>query len=142
MQASIPVLIALLFPAWWCFVMLVISRIGGWAALASKYRATSVPDGKRFLFQSASLGMTNYGSCLTVIVGPAGLYIKVFPLFRAGHPPLLIPWADMHDLREKKFLWLWRLVEMRVGTPAIATLTLPFHLIEQLPAVTSLRPPD
>jgi hypothetical protein len=75
----------------------------------------------------------NYGLCLTVVVGSAGLYLKVVPLFRLGHPPLLIPWADIHGLREKRFLWLWRLVEMQVGTPAIATLTLPFHLIEQRP---------
>ena len=77
----------------------------------------------------------NYGSCLTVVVSPVGLYLRVLPLFRVGHPPLLIPWADLHGLREKKFLWLWRLVEMQVGEPAIVTLTLPFHLIEQRPVV-------
>ncbi len=133
MQELVPVLIAVLFLAWWCFVMLVISRIGGWAALAGKYRATSVPDGKRFSFQSASLGSANYGSCLTVIVGSAGLYLRVFSPFRVGHPPLLILWANLHDLREKNFFGLWRLVEMQVGTPSMTTLLLPFHLIEQRP---------
>ena len=133
MQAMGPVVFALLFAGGWCLVMFGISWIGGWGALARKYRATSVPDGKRFWFQSALLGSMNYGSCLTVIVGSAGLYLAVFPPFRMGHPPLLIPWAELHGLREKRFLWLWRLVEMEVGTPAIATLTLPFHLLEQRP---------
>src|SRR5262245_56015564 len=118
MQAAVPILFALLFASSWCLAMFVFSWIGGWAALASKYRATRVPDGKRFLFQSAALGNMNYGLCLTVVVDSAALYLQVFPLFRAGHPPLLIPWAEMHGLREKKFLWLWRLVEIQVGTPA------------------------
>jgi hypothetical protein len=134
MQATVPILIALLSLApFWCFVVSIFSKVSGWAALASKYRTTSVSDGKRLSFQSAALGSVNYGSCLTVVVGSAGLYLKVFPLFRAGHPPLLIPWTELHDLREKKFLRLFRLVEMQVGTPTIATLTLPFHLIEQRP---------
>jgi hypothetical protein len=133
MQATVTALFALLFAAGWCVVMFAISRIGGWGALASKYRATSVPDGKRFWFQSATLGSMKYGSCLTVVVGSAGLYLAVFAPFRMGHPPLLIPWTELHGLREKRFLWLWRLVEMQVGTPAIATLTLPFHLLEQRP---------
>ena len=131
MQAAIPIVIAIVFAGFWCFVIFMMSLLGGWAALARNYRAVEIPEGKRFLFQSASMGSVNYGSCLTVVVGSAGLYLKVFPLFRFGHPPLLIPWTDLHDLRERKFLWLWRLVDMQVGSPAIARLTLPFHLIEQ-----------
>jgi hypothetical protein len=107
--------------------------IGGWAALAKRYRATNAPPGKQFSFQSAQLGMANYGSCLTIVVSADGLYLSVFPPFRFGHPPILIPWAEIHNLKEKRILWLWRMVEMQVGTPVIATLTLPLRILEQRP---------
>src|SRR5262249_19620274 len=103
MQATVPIVVTLLFAGSWCLAMLLVSRIGGGAVLAGRYGAASDPDGKQFVFQSAALGHMNYGSCLTVVVGSAGLYLKVFPLLSLGHPPLLIPWADMHDLQEKKF---------------------------------------
>ena len=122
--------IVIVFPFLWCFVCYILAKMGGWAALATKYRTASMPPGKWFVFQSGMIGTVNYKSCLTIGVSDSGLYLSVFPLFRVGHPPLLIPWSDCHGLREKK-AWFWRLVEMQIGEPAITTLTLPSWLIEQ-----------
>jgi|SRR5678815_4882362 hypothetical protein len=49
-----------LFAAWFCFVCYLISRIGGWTALARKYRATVAPEGRQFSFQSAHIGGARY----------------------------------------------------------------------------------
>jgi hypothetical protein len=134
MQPDLAFLIAFpLFAAWLSFICYMLARIGGWAALARKYRATSKPEGKRFDFQSGKIGTVNYGSCLIVYVNDTGLYLKVFPLFRAGHPPLFIPWLEFSDLQEKTIFWLWQVVEMRVGDPPITTVTLPLRLIEERP---------
>lgn len=39
--------------------------------------------------------MTGYGNCLHLGVTDRGLLLSVLFLFRAGHPPLLIPWDDI-----------------------------------------------
>jgi hypothetical protein len=133
MPAEILLLFVAIFPIFWCAILLIISWTGGWRALAKKYSAVGEPEGKRFLFQSVKLGYSNYGSCLTIIVSREGLYLRVFPIFRCGHPPLLIPWSEFSGVREFKMLRFWSMVEMRIGTPAIATLTLPLYVIEQRP---------
>jgi len=133
MPPAVLLLFAVLFPLGWCFTLFMSSWGGGWAALASKYRAVDESTGRRFLFQSATLGRVNYGMCLTIVLGRDGLYLKVFPIFRFWHPPLLIPWSEFSEVREKRVLGLWRMVEMRVGTPPIATLLLPLNVIEQRP---------
>jgi hypothetical protein len=33
----------------------------------------------------------HFGNCLTTGADQSGLYLTVFPIFRIGHPPLLIP---------------------------------------------------
>jgi hypothetical protein len=73
--------------------------------------------------QSGRLGMVNYGSCLTIHVSEAGMFLAVFPLFRPGHPRLFIPWSEFTNFRKKKIMF-WRLIEASIGTPLIATLLL------------------
>jgi hypothetical protein len=34
---------------------------------------------------------------MTFGVSPAGLYMKILPLFRFHHPSLLIPWSDIRE---------------------------------------------
>jgi hypothetical protein len=36
----------------------------------------------------------NYSGCMTIGASAAGLYLAM--PFRVGHPPLLIPWGDLH----------------------------------------------
>ena len=133
MNPEVAILLALSVPVCWCFVVYMTARTSGWAALAGKYRATNTPAGKRFDFQSIKLGSVNYSAGLTIVVSSVGLYLSMLPFFRIGHPPLFIPWADIHDVQERKVLWHWRFVEMQIGTPAITTLTLPLYLIEHRP---------
>jgi hypothetical protein len=133
MPVEILILFAVLFPVGWCAILLIVSWTGGWWDLAKNYAVAAEPEGKRFEFQSIKVGHSNYSACLTIVVGGEGLYLRVFPMFRCGHPPLLIPWSEFHSLKEFKILWLWPMVEMRIGTPTIATLTLPLYIIEQRP---------
>jgi hypothetical protein len=125
----------LYFLAMWLGACLLIARFGGWGGLAKQYRVEKLPPGKRYHFQSASLtraGMPcNYGSCLTLVVTEQGLGLAVFPIFRPGHPPLLIPWSDFLNPRRRTVLWYWKFFEAEVGEPAIATIALPQWLFEQ-----------
>jgi hypothetical protein len=85
-----------LFVAGWLLVSFLLAALSGWQALAKHYGTAMPFTGTRFRFRSARLGgYVNYGACLTLGSGTRGLYLAVFPLFRAGHQPLLIPWSDV-----------------------------------------------
>jgi hypothetical protein len=90
-----PWVLALLFPLFWSGVLIVIAHVGGWARIAAEYGAWGSFEGRRWMFQSARFGWSNYNNCLTVGAGRQGLYLGVLFPFRPGHPPILVPWGDV-----------------------------------------------
>jgi hypothetical protein len=102
---ALPFLIPLAFAAWWCFIMWVVSRLCGWHALARHYRAENRFHGKHRRFSSVKVGSGNYSGCVTLGANSDGLSLAVMVLFRVGHPPLFIPWADLKP-RIKK-MWIF-----------------------------------
>ena len=110
-------------PPWWLFVLLpigiwilvafLISRVGGWSRLAESYRTDQPFSGQLIRFQAAQLHRsTNYNGCLNFGGDPAGLYMAPMALFRAFHPPLLIPWEEI-TARPITLLKFWNFVELR-----------------------------
>ena len=100
-------LLPLLFPFFWAFVCVVIAYVGGWRSLAATYRAQQPFEGQRWWFQSGSMRWgTGYNNCLTVGASPLGLHLSVLFLFRAGHPPLFIPWEDV-TVGSRRLLFMW-----------------------------------
>jgi len=63
------------------------------------------------------LGVASYRGTLNLKICAEGLYLKVNPLFKIAHPPLLIPW---HDLRINSNGAMLTSVEL--GNPTICTL--------------------
>jgi len=102
------------FVAGWLLVSFLLAALGGWESLAKHY-ATSAPfTGRCFRFRSAQFGShVNYGGCLTFGSATWGLYLAVLPLFRVGHPPLLIPWSDV-SAREAR-TWFSAAVELSLA---------------------------
>jgi len=92
---SVPAYILLFIILWIC-VCKLISATGGWRILARDYRANSLFDGQKLWLKSATMRRwTNYNNCVNIGANNYGLYLSVLPLFRVGHPPLFIPWADI-----------------------------------------------
>lgn len=102
-----PVMIFLtFFTAVWLFVCFILARVGGWEKLARAYRYDGTFNGKRWRFRSCKMnGYVNYNNCLTFSANPSGLYIDILPLFRFHHPPLLIPWSDIREKKDKGFVF-------------------------------------
>lgn len=131
--------IVLAFALWWSFICWLIAVIGGWRALGRRYGVRRLPAGKKYYFQSAAfspagnrLGFPcNYGGGLTMIVSAEGLGLAILPIFRIGHPPLLIPWTEFCQPRQKTFLGYWKFFEAEIGEPPIVTVCLPGWLFEQ-----------
>jgi hypothetical protein len=110
-------------------ISMFLSLVGGWHRLGQMFRASERPAGRRFRMESGSVGWVSYNHCLTVSNSADGLYLSVMLPFRLGHPPLLIPWEEIHYMRTRRFLWMEDIV-FEVGSPRIAKLCLPKRVFE------------
>lgn len=140
MERWFPIGFLVLFPVLWCSVSTMLGHIGGWSALAEHYRTAERPRGKAFFMQSGRVGIVNYGSCLTIHVNEAGMFLAVLSLFRLGHPPLFIPWSEFNNCRETKMMF-FRFIEASIGTPPIARLRLRPGILP-IEALESWTPPS
>lgn len=108
----------------WIVVGLIRGYIGGWMRLAHFYRASTHKGaikgtGRRRFFQTVYMRwLMVYGDCITFRADVRGLRISVLPVFRIGHPSLLIPWDDITVIEGKGVLRPF--VELRFqGEPSI-----------------------
>lgn len=115
METPSSYLVPVYFIAWWCFIVYLISVLGGWRRLSETYRLAGSFHGKIWRFRTVSLRWrTRYGGCVNIGANPLGLYLSVLFIFRPGHPALFIPWSDV-SVREVR-LWGARRLEMRFRT--------------------------
>src|SRR5579871_987400 len=101
------VFVIALFCGIWTFNSFVFSRWGGWARLAERYRYQGKFGGKRYWFQSAQFRW-GFGAHQALIFGAnsTGWYIAIAPIFPLlFHPPLFIPWTDVHLKGSKRILF-------------------------------------
>jgi hypothetical protein len=95
--------IFLIFPFFWCFICYLISRFGGWHELAEKFEDNRQHEGQKFYMKSGGLSSgwppASYNNMLNATVTASGFQLKVFPLFRVGHPPLFLPYARISECR-------------------------------------------
>jgi hypothetical protein len=95
----------LIFVGTWIGIGFLLSWIGGWQALAERYRATQPFVGERFWMRSAGMRWgVAYRNIVNLGADSVGVFLSVFPLFRAGHPPLFIPWSDISSSKERRWL--------------------------------------
>jgi len=106
----------------------LLAVIGGWHKLAQQYTTWQPAEGEIRRFQSATFGLVNYGTCLTIVLSAYGMRLAVSPIFRLGHPPLLIPWSEFHDIRERRSFFV-KLDEVKIGSPTLATLCFRPHIL-------------
>jgi hypothetical protein len=92
----------------WVAVCFLLASLGGWSRLARHYRSQSGFAGKKWRFKSGQFQPVNYKHCLTIGSDEYGLYLAVHPLFRVGHPPLLIPWSDITTTESQGWLFSYR----------------------------------
>lgn len=59
-------------------------------------------------------GLGNYNNVLTVGADSSGLFIVPLFLFRAWHPPLFVPWAEI-TVAPKTLLFFFKYVELCLG---------------------------
>lgn len=113
------------FIAGWLAICCLLSLIGGWHALAKRYRNSLSPPGKLFSFASLGLGAglvpVSYRSCLFVRLGSTGISLSVFPFFRFFHPKLFIPWSAVSECKRERF-WFMNCTALYLSEPQIRLL--------------------
>lgn len=98
-----PIMIFLVFFAIiWLSVCFILAKVSGWEKLARVYRYDGAFSGKCWRFRSCRMNAcVSYNNCLAFGANPSGLYMKMLPLFRFHHPPLLIPWSEIQEKKNK-----------------------------------------
>jgi hypothetical protein len=96
------------FALFWFLMLFAQARMSGWSELAKKYRNdNSIVDWTGW--QYGTIGAVEYKGCLWLAATAEGLYIKTGPLFlfRPFHPTILIPWAEITKVQERKRMFLF-----------------------------------
>ncbi len=121
-----------IFPLFWCFVVWLISHVGGWQRLAKRYKAGEyrVVTGDLHKGVQGMVGIANYKGTLTLHFNAEGFFMEVMPLFKIGHPRLFIPWSEISARKDSNLLW-WKRQRLSIGNPVVNTVTLPTGLLEQ-----------
>jgi hypothetical protein len=129
-----------------CFVWLVVLMAAifwffrsqsAWPQMAQRYPAPPGPVGTLHPRQTVKVGPVRWRWSMTIGLSDYGLYLEPsipFGPLRGliGHPPLLIPWQEIHIVGPGCIYLLWECTELAVGNPRIASLTVPNTLLELL----------
>ncbi len=94
LTVAIVIAAPIVFVGFWMGVCWILALAGGWRALAGRYRVEGelrAPSRRT----SGMVGLVSYNGVLDLSASNLGLDVRVMSLFRAGHPPLRIPWADI-----------------------------------------------
>jgi hypothetical protein len=99
-------LIPLFFLGMWTLVVFVVSHMG-WRSFSNRYPAQSQPPGQAYSSPSSWFGsiFASYRNVVRVVFTEAGVYFYTMFLFRAFHPPFLVPWASIRRVEKKNGLW-------------------------------------
>ncbi|MFQ5592000.1 MAG: hypothetical protein ACE5HE_12610 [Phycisphaerae bacterium] len=127
----------------WALICTGLAHFAGWRSLAREYRATAPFQGRRFHFCSAQFGAwVGYNGSFTPGADHSGLFVAVWPIFRIGHPSLLVPWSEIHASVEKR-RWV-TVVLLRFAKLPSARVRITFRLAERLAAESAgfFRVPD
>ncbi|MDZ8089323.1 MAG: hypothetical protein RMY16_27795 [Nostoc sp. DedQUE12b] len=89
-----------------------------WNRLAKLCRTQEAPPQNFSRMQSGSVGLVYYKATLNVGIIPQEIYLSIFPLFRFGLTPLLIPWSAIRKIEPANQLFIKRF-RLYVSSPKV-----------------------
>lgn len=94
----------------WLFMGFIFSR-AGWEAFAKAYGIKERPAGPRFSAPHAVFGGVGYKNVVRAVACDQGLWFHCLFLFRMFHPPFLLPWQSVVEVRRLDgfFIHGWQL---------------------------------
>jgi len=107
-----------------------LASTSGLNQLTKKYLATRKPESLLVDHQTLQVNSVRYRRCVSIGIGPAGLYLWVRPRL-LQHPPALVPWNEMKPEKETRLYWQ-PAVQLSIGEPQVAKLIIPMQLFDEL----------
>lgn len=94
------------FVAVWALACLLVGSMSGWSALAARFKKQSEPYGETrstgpWFYTVYMRFWVHYSSVVRITAADDALFLSVLLPFRAGHPPLRIPWNEIRPSRAK-----------------------------------------
>jgi len=139
-----PLGLTILFVALWCTVCFIISMVSGWFALARRFRKRSEPYGDLksagpFFYTVYLRFWGHYSSVVRLTAAADALYGSVLFLFRAGHPPLRIPWNEIQFGKTRR---VWRTyIVLTLGNEEKIPLRIPVRMARNLGILDRFQAP-
>ncbi|WP_334830593.1 hypothetical protein [Nostoc sp.] len=99
--------IYIVFLTFFMIVMIFLFR-HDWNRLAKLYCTKEAPPQNFSRMQSGSVGLVHYKGTLNIGITSEGIYLSIFPLFRFGLTPLLIPWSAIRKIEPANQLFIQR----------------------------------
>jgi hypothetical protein len=118
-------------------VLLVLSLLG-WFWFALRYRFTSH-------FRGASIGLIsidiNYIVHYFVVmkVNRDGFYLKPPLILSLFHPPLFIPWNDVQNVKDEKFMFL-KYKRLFIGNPVVGNIRISYSTFVRIEKMLDIKP--
>jgi len=103
-------------------ITFVLSRMG-WSDLVARYEFKGVFSGTKIGIVSATINNVNYNGSMILKYNDEGMYLHPVILYRLFHKPVLIPWADIKEVRDRQILFL-SIKELSIGNPLVARISL------------------
>lgn len=101
-------------------MMRFFEQVSGWAKLAKQYPATLEPRGPIHTKQTVQIGPVRFRRCVTVSLGPQGLWLWARPLL-SRYSPMLIPWGEVKGTQRTRIYWAPALL-LYIGAPEVGTI--------------------
>lgn len=107
----------------WMGVCLILGLTSGWRSLAARHPARG-DEPSHSLTVWGMIGVVSYKGVLHLAPTHVGLDMRVMPLFRVGHPPLLVPWQAIRVEGEQAgFRGTYTKVRLGEGGPLLRVST-------------------
>ena len=118
-------------------ILLVLSLLG-WFWFSLKYRYTGH-------FRGASIGLVsidiNYivHYYVTFKVNPDGFYLRPPLSLRLFHPPLFIPWNDIQNVKDEKFIFV-KYKRLFIGNPGVGNIRISYSTFIRIEKMLGIKP--
>jgi hypothetical protein len=129
-----PITVVVICVAGWIAFSHLLSRMSGWREMAVSYEAQRPFSGTWIRPWAASMRHgVNYNGLLSIGAESTGIYLSVFFVFRAGHPPLFIPFEEISASGKRTWRTMWlNMAQLQFAQCPSAYLLIPMKTVESL----------
>ena len=127
----------LLIPALWIISGYLVARVSGWRRLAESYLPTTEQGERQLWLMSCRVGWVNYSGRLFMSFDSTSLHIYLHKLFRPGHPPVCVPWAEIKAEMVKGYMG--EVLQLSFHRVPAVKLSLPGKIYDKLVQASNSR---